>query len=128
MANSKSGRIKKSTTEGANQNKTQNKQNNYIMTETEAQVLNKLSSKPASRSELSNWIGIDDRAVRKAIERLRLQGYPICSTSHKKGYWLSDNEEEINNVIREYRSKAFKMLKTARALERGIEKDDVDGC
>lgn len=115
MANSKSGRIKKSTTEGANQNN----QDNYTMTDTEAQVLNKLSSEPVSRSELSNWIGIDDRAVRKAIERLRLQGYPICSTSHKKGYWLSDNEEEINNVIREYRSKAFKMLKTARSMEHG---------
>lgn len=93
MGDKRNNDIKKSTTEGANQNN----QDNYTMTDTEAQVLNKLSSEPVSRSELSNWIGIDDRAVRKAIERLRLQGYPI----------------------REYRSKAFKMLKTARSMEHG---------
>ncbi|XVG95847.1 HTH domain-containing protein [Eubacteriales bacterium KG125] len=115
MGDKRNNDIKKSTTEGANQNN----QDNYTMTDTEAQVLNKLSSEPVSRSELSNWIGIDDRAVRKAIERLRLQGYPICSTSQKKGYWLSDNKEEIDKVIKEFRSKALKMLVTARNMEHG---------
>lgn len=115
MANSKSGRIKKDTPEGANQIN----QVNYTMTNTEAQVLNKLSNKPISRTELSKWLGISDRQMRQAIERLRDMGYPICSTSQKKGYWLSNDKEEIKKVIREYRRKALKMLITARRMEHG---------
>lgn len=91
-------------------------------------VLRNLSTVPVSRDALSHKLNVKDRTLREAITQLRAQGVPICSNSEASGYWLATNTSEIQHTISEYRSRAIKMLKIAKALERGIEKDNVDGC
>lgn len=46
-----------------------------------------------------------DRKIRKAIESLRNQLYPIISTSGKAGYVLTTDPEMIEEMIRELESR-----------------------
>jgi len=46
-----------------------------------------------------------DRKIRKAIESLRNQLYPIISTSGKAGYKLTTDPEMIEEMIRELESR-----------------------
>ncbi len=48
---------------------------------------------------------IRDRKIRKAIESLRDQHYPIASTSGKAGYKLTTDPELIESMIRELESR-----------------------
>lgn len=65
--------IKKDTSKGANQN-----QDDYIMTTIESQVWNRLSHKPISRNALRLRTGYSDRQIRKAVQNLRNNGYPVA--------------------------------------------------
>ncbi|MDY4129517.1 MAG: HTH domain-containing protein [Peptostreptococcus porci] len=118
MADSKSGRIKKDA-----RRRQSNKPSKLyhlgdnMQQQLKEQVLRQLSDEPIKREDLSRRLGVSDRGVREAIARLREQGIPICSNSDNKGYWLARNEAEINHTIKEYRARAFKMLKVAKALE-----------
>ena len=104
--------IKKDTSKGANQN-----QDDYIMTTIESQVWNRLSHKPISRNALRLRTGYSDRQIRKAVQNLRNNGYPVISNSDKNGYWIARSEDEIYMLVNELRSRASEMLKTARSLE-----------
>lgn len=96
----------------ANQN-----QENYIMTSVESQVWNKLSHEPISRNALRLRTGYSDRQIRKAVQNLRNNGYPVISNSDKNGYWIARSEDEVYMLVHELRSRASEMLKTARSLE-----------
>jgi biotin operon repressor len=74
--------------------------------------------KAISRSALVQATGKTDRMVREQIENLRKEGIPICSTSHSKGYFLPQTEEEFKRFIREYKSHSLTMIKTADTMER----------
>lgn len=54
-----------------------------------------------TRQELAMRTGIDDRLLRKEIKRLTKEGVPILSSSHYKGYWLSDDLDEWEAYIKE---------------------------
>lgn len=85
-------------------------------------VIDALTSKPKSRFQLCIECGLADRALRREIEALRKAGHPICSSSHKGGYWLGDDTDK-KRLVAEYRSRAYSMMKTASAIESGA----IDG-
>lgn len=68
--------------------------------------------------ELHSKLGYSEREIRKAITDLRNSGWNIAATSGTKGYWIG-SEEDRKRTVREYRARAYKMLKTAEALEKG---------
>lgn len=75
-----------------------------------------------TRQELAKLTKLDDRAVRKEIKRLTKQGVPIISSSHYKGYWLSDDIDEweayINEIDRRRESLYFTTLELRKELYR----------
>ena len=44
--------------------------------------------------ELQRLFSIDGRGLRRKINSLRQDGYPICSD--ERGYYYADNQDEIN--------------------------------
>lgn len=109
--------IKKGTFAGTKQN-----QDNNTM---KYKLLSILTDKPQSKEELSAQMNASERSVRKAVEELRSEGVPVVSSSHLKGYWLGTKEEAMRTA-REYKSRAMRMLRTARALELGEDIGQVN--
>ena len=64
-----------------------------------------------------------DRMIRDAVTELRNQGHPICADSGKAGYFYS--YENLSHTIADHRSRAKKLLKTAKVLEEVMEKRRV---
>lgn len=65
-----------------------------------------------SRTELTLRLNIEDRMLRKAIETLRKRGEIILSSSHSKGYWRSDDVNEIERYLNECDSRCRKTAMT----------------
>lgn len=86
-------------------------------------VLSRLTKKPQSRYDIADICHTNERVVRKAVEELRLEGYPVCISSTGKGYWLG-TPDECKRTAKELESRAYKLLRTARAL-RGINPDQI---
>lgn len=69
-----------------------------------------------------SWTSID-RQVRKAIEELQQDGYPILSDSGRGGYWLAHDKDEIEIAVTELASRVEKLqakihaLRNCRALQ-----------
>ena len=47
--------------------------------------------------ELQRLFSIDGRSLRRKINSLRQDGYPICSDA--RGYYYADSQEEINDTV-----------------------------
>lgn len=54
-----------------------------------------------SRADLVRLTGWNDRKVRDEIKRLLRNGERILSSSSAKGYWRSDDPDEIERFLRE---------------------------
>lgn len=83
-------------------------------------LLELLTDKPQSKGDLQDQLHCGERDVRRAVKELRENGYNIASNSERKGYWLGDEEDRLR-TIRELRSRARKLEKTAAALEKGVD-------
>ena len=65
----------------------------------------------------------EDRQMRRTIEELVEQGYPVCSSSGKGGYYLASSKEEREVCIRELISRRecldirIRQLRSANKLE-----------
>lgn len=105
------------------------------MTQLAERVLKLLGKFPKSRYELQAELGVynekgiavcpSERDVRRAIAELRDLGYNIASSSDTQGYWLG-NEADKERTIKELKSRAMKLLKTADALEKGPDIGQVN--
>lgn len=49
--------------------------------------------------DLAYSVGVSPRFMRRLIQYLRDDGYPICSTT-SEGYWLAVLPEELNSTIK----------------------------
>ena len=49
------------------------------------------------RAVYSRLFSIDGRGLRRKINSLRQDGYPICSD--ERGYYYADSQEEINGTV-----------------------------
>ena len=91
---------------------------NYIIMQEILSILES-SLEPVSREYLSSQTGISDRAVRDIIRLARSEGYPICSNSGTKGYWLG-GREDIRRLIAECKARARAELIVAEKLETNL--------
>lgn len=67
-----------------------------------------------TRSELVELTSLPDRTVRKAVANLRENGFIICSSSQKKGYWKPTKKSEVEAFVNEMNSRAISCLKSAK--------------
>jgi len=80
-------------------------------------VINASRQHPVTKQELVDRTGLNEREVRKLITELRNAGLPIIATSGHYGYWIASSNQEQRMLINEYKHRAYKLLKTASALE-----------
>lgn len=55
--------------------------------------------------ELGKLLGIHERYARAEMKRLQRKGVRIVSSSKTKGYWLTEDWEEIGEFLREHDSR-----------------------
>lgn len=77
------------------------------------------SENPISRRDLARLLDVPDRMVRGRIMQLRMEGYPICSTSSRAGYYMADSREELEAFCREHESRGSMMILTAERMRAG---------
>ena len=67
---------------------------------------------------LANATGITIRQVTQQIERERRQGKPICASSDPEnpGYYLAENEKELQEYCDRLKGRAIELFKTRQAL------------
>ena len=95
----------------------------HIDDNTKRMVLSMLTTKPQSRYILARAIGISERRFRRVVRELRLEGNLIISDSRTGGYRLG-TKEEAKATARELKSRAYDLLRTAKALE-GVDPDQL---
>ena len=69
-------------------------------------------------SELSEWLGVKDREITKAIERARLHGAPICANCNgdRPGYYLAANADELHEYLQSFKRRRRNIVRTEAAL------------
>lgn len=73
-------------------------------------------------SQLAKLTGMNRRDVRRAIQRDRTAGFPICADC-KNGYFMPSSAEEKRRCVSSMRRRAKEVYKTAIAIERGRVRD-----
>lgn len=81
------------------------------------------SGRAVSLQRLAKLTGLSTREVRRAIQRERLQGIPICA-DNLNGYYLAADAAERERFVRSMRHRARQIIRVARAVENG---GDVNG-
>ena len=68
--------------------------------------------------ELSEWLGVKDREITKAIERARLHGAPICANCNgdRPGYYLAANADELHEYLQSFKRRRRNIVRTEAAL------------
>ena len=69
--------------------------------------------------ELGSMTGLDGRVIRRMVEKERRSGVPICSNT-STGFFLASSHKEVNLFVRQMRSRAREILKTADAVEQCV--------
>ena len=106
------------------------------MTELAKRLYDELGDEPISKWDLQELLARpnknrtmmicpSERDIRRAVAELRDAGFNVASSSDKKGYWLGD-EVAKERTIKELRSRATKLLKTADALEKGPDMGQLE--
>ena len=65
-----------------------------------------------TRERLAALSGMDDRAVRDNIKRLREDGVLVCNDGDGRGYYLAEKPEEANRLIAAYTRRTRTMERT----------------
>lgn len=89
---------------------------------TQFMVLSMLTNMPQDKNTLAQAIGITERGFRKAVQKLRNKGFPIC-TDPDGGYYIGSRKEGLIEA-RKLRHRAYELLKTAERME-GYDPDQV---
>ncbi len=58
--------------------------------------------------------------VRKSVNNLRQNGYPICSDSG--GYWIARSKDELLDNAGRLRSRAIKIMEDVKGMNKAVEK------
>ncbi|MGI9146033.1 MAG: hypothetical protein ACR2IK_05710 [Chloroflexota bacterium] len=73
------------------------------------------------RHVLADQVDATVRQVRAAISELRRQGWPICFGG-QGGYLLSWDAEDLEQLLRKYRSQALAELRVINRLKRAMQR------
>lgn len=79
-----------------------------------------LTDIPQSRNELSSKLGISDRQLRHDIRTARREGIPIVSAPNG-GYYISDDDMEIAEMISALEKRSRDMLYTASRFKKYLQ-------
>lgn len=74
-----------------------------------------------TRKELCRLSGMCDRAVRREIEALRDEGVIIINHQDGKGYYISNDAEEMVQQYRQNRARAMAILRQQKHLRKKIK-------
>ena len=74
-----------------------------------------------TREQLCALTGMSDRGVRKLIELARIEGAMIVNDQDGRGYYISDNEEDIRRQMATNHSRAMSILRQQKLLRRKLE-------
>lgn len=55
--------------------------------------------------ELGKLLGIHERTAREEMKRLVRKGVPIMSSSQGKGYWITDDWDEVGAFLKEHENR-----------------------
>ena len=73
-----------------------------------------------NKETLCNLTGLNERDVRSAIKRAVECGEPVLSSSGHKGYWYSEDIDEIEEFIRENDHRSNAITKTTAKLKKHL--------
>ena len=76
-----------------------------------------------TREYATKYFNIGDRSFRIVIAELRKDGFPICSSSSKSGYWLAKNKKEWEMFMNKELKTRIKSLKKEVVAAEKILKD-----
>ena len=72
--------------------------------------------------DLQSFTGIKERKITAIIQELRKEGIPILS--HRiRGFWLSEDEVEIKNWIKEWENETKRRFLVIKELKRKFVKE-----
>lgn len=98
-----------------------NSQNNFtIKGRTISSILLRGRENALPLRHLKTVTNLDGRSVRLMIERERRAGIPILA-DNASGYYLPANDTERTEFVRSMRHRAQEIMKTAQAVEKGVE-------
>lgn len=85
--------------------------------------------RPATRDELARLASArkhkdPDRAVRYRIQRLRIQGIPVCSFADQSGYWIAQSQEEYRRFKRQYTHHAKEIFRATAAMDKTMNEQE----
>ena len=72
--------------------------------------------KAIRRKDLKRMLGIPDRSMRDLITYLRLCGWPVLNHQDGRGYYLADNEVDVERFRRQELARARKIEDAARSI------------
>lgn len=75
-----------------------------------------------TRKDLCRLVGTKDRAVRNAIEEARREGAIIINAQDGKGYYQTDDLEEIRQQYHRNNNRAMSILVQQKHLRRRLKK------
>lgn len=74
-----------------------------------------------TRAQLCTLTGLPDRKVRKEIEQARRSGFIIINQQDGKGYYQTDDLDEIERQYRQQRCRALSVLSQQKHLRRRLK-------
>lgn len=75
--------------------------------------------------EKYDHVTLDDRALRRAVEKIRNQGIRVCDLENGDGLFIAETQDEYDHFKMRYASHAFSLIKTIRAMDDGISSDKL---
>lgn len=76
-----------------------------------------------SRVALMDKLGLSERGLRLRVERERLEGIPILTSTDIGGYYLPANTDDTARFVRSMMSRGIKTLRVAQAVEKTMLED-----
>lgn len=78
----------------------------------------------ASSKKLEVAFSLSNRQVRHMVSGLRHDNHPICSSD--KGYFYSDNQQELQRCIRNLENRGRHIFKARRGLKEALKKLEME--
>lgn len=76
-----------------------------------------------SRQALMGRLGVSERDLRRRVERERLEGIPILTSTEVGGYYLPSSPADTARFVASMRSRGVKTLQVAQAVEKSMFED-----
>jgi hypothetical protein len=70
-------------------------------------------------------VDIDERGIRLAAEKIRNEGKRLIDLEDGAGLFIARTEEEYQHFRARYGSHAFTLLKTIRAMDKGVNVSEI---